>query len=582
MNKAEEIKDAAGFDRYYLNKMQFRANLVDANILIAKIARAGGKTEGVFGPRMIKVGFDMPGELSFLIQKTYVALFSNLIPNLRAYFAKPFGPKQKPILEEGIDYVIGTSKLPNWFVKPRYPISYPKHSIVLRSGHVYQLVASDQPDSIAGRSGVHAFIEEMKHNKGQKLKSRIFPGLRGAKGKIRQSPYYEGITGVSDTARVDLGEDNWFEEYEKNVDPELINDIVTVAMHINEHQVKVQKANDGMRELMDPALIRKKQKEISHHQKIVEHWLPTLREMRHVATYYITASTFVNKDFLGTKFFKTQLETLSMDEFLSSICNIAPKKVENMFFAGFSKKHIFEDSYIYESIMKFDLKDDFTLTANYLKYFRNDTPLVLGYDPGYFSSITIAQQNKRSQDLDVIKEAFCWGENQQGELARQIWAFFGAHMRKKKIILFYDRAGNKRREVQDQITTDAKLMKKELEAYDFQVEMKNERQRTIYYYEHYKLLTMIFSGQFKHVPKVRVCANECKNLVSSIFLTPVKKDDGKVIMDKSSERKIKPQYQAALSTQLSSSFMYLLFGLFEDLLPKEVKRLPNLPENITV
>ena len=114
------------------------------------------------------------------------------------------------------------------------------------------------------------------------------------------------------------------------------------------------------------------------------------------------------------------------------------------------------------------------------------------------------------------------------------------------------------------------------------VEMKNEHPRTIFYYEHYKLLSMLFSGEFKHVPKVQVCANECKNLVSSIYLSPVKKDDGKIIMDKTSERKIAPQYQAGLSTQLSSSFMYMLYGLYEDLLPKELKRLPNLPENITV
>ena len=140
--------------------------------------------------------------------------------NLQAYFSREVtvGGKVRSMLEYGIDYVVGENKLPSHFRKPRYPISYPKHSVVFRDGHHIQLVSSDQPESVAGRSAVHAIIEEMKHNKGEKLKTRLFPSLRGASAEIRWSPYYQGITGVSDTARVDLGEDDWFEEYEKNMD----------------------------------------------------------------------------------------------------------------------------------------------------------------------------------------------------------------------------------------------------------------------------------------------------------------------------------------------------------------------------
>ena len=57
------------FEDYYMNLMQIRANVVDANIQITEVARAGGKTEGVFGPRIIKVANEMPGELAFLIYR---------------------------------------------------------------------------------------------------------------------------------------------------------------------------------------------------------------------------------------------------------------------------------------------------------------------------------------------------------------------------------------------------------------------------------------------------------------------------------------------------------------------------------
>ena len=82
------------------------------------------------------------------------------------------------------------------------------------------------------RAEQHAFIEEMKHNKGEKLKSRLFPTLRGGSAEIRKCFYYQGITAVSDTARVDLGEDDWFESYEKNINPELEAEIMLKRMSL--------------------------------------------------------------------------------------------------------------------------------------------------------------------------------------------------------------------------------------------------------------------------------------------------------------------------------------------------------------
>ena len=78
------------------------------------------------------------------------------------------------MLEYGIDYVVGESTLPSHFRKPRYPIAYAKHSVIFRNGAHLQLVSSDQPESVAGRNAVHAFVEEMKHNSGEKLKTRLF------------------------------------------------------------------------------------------------------------------------------------------------------------------------------------------------------------------------------------------------------------------------------------------------------------------------------------------------------------------------------------------------------------------------
>ena len=332
---------AAEFELCYMNSVQMLASIIDPNMLYAEWGRATGKTEGVMGPRLIRVANDMPGELSFLVHKTYVALMTNVWPNIQAYFSRPVivNGRQRAMLEYGVDYVVGETRLPSHFRLPRYPVSYAKHSVIFRNGAHLQLVSSDQPESVAGRNAVHAFIEEMKHNSGEKLKSRLFPSLRGGSAEIRKSAYYEGVTGVSDTARVDLGEDDWFEDYERNMNCELIEEKDPVSME----------------------KIRLEQQQLA---AFLARWKPRLADMRRNAVYYIRASSFRNKDILGPKFFKTQLDTLNMDEFLTAICGVRHKEVTNKFFAAYDKaRHQFKDSYVYDAILSHDLKDKFLLTA---------------------------------------------------------------------------------------------------------------------------------------------------------------------------------------------------------------------------
>ena len=351
---------AAEFELYYMNGVQMLASIIDPNMLYAEWGRATGKTEGVMGPRLIRVANDMPGELSFLVHKTYVALMTNVWPNIQAYFSRPVivNGRQRAMLEYGVDYVVGETRLPSHFRLPRYPVSYAKHSVIFRNGAHLQLVSSDQPESVAGRNAVHAFIEEMKHNSGEKLKSRLFPSLRGGSAEIRKSAYYEGVTGVSDTARVDLGEDDWFEDYERNMNHELIEEIASVSLAVNKSLYRQFVLNREMRETKNPISMEKIRLEQQQLASFLARWKPRLADMRRNAVYYIRASSFRNKDILGPKFFKTQLDTLDMDEFLTAICGVRHKEVTNKFFAAYDKaKHQFKDSYVYAAIVGHDLKD---------------------------------------------------------------------------------------------------------------------------------------------------------------------------------------------------------------------------------
>ena len=576
---------AQRFEDYYMNMMQIRATIVDSNVIITEGARAVGKTEGIMGPRIIRVANDMPGELGFLAHKTYTALLTNVWPNIAAYFARPILDGRRSMLEYGVDYVVGETKIPSHFKKPRYPISYPKHSILFRNGFHLQMISSDQPESVAGRSGVHAFIEEMKHQKGEKLKTRLFPSLRGSSASIRQSQYYQGITGVSDTARVDLGEDNWFEEYEKNVNLDLIEDIVSVSLDVNNAQYNIFKIEQRFRQEKNPVILEKLRLEQEKYKRRLMLWAPRLAEERLNASYYIRASSFVNKDILGPKFFKTQLDALDTDEFLTAICAVRRKACVDRFFANYVPKiHQYSDSYKQQLIFAIDLKDKFRLTAWYLKYYNPNDEIIIGYDPGSFSSIVVAQEKPGKNELRVLKNFTCYAPREQPELAKEIFEFFGPDAKNKRIRLYHDRAGNKRKEEYEQITTDARILKRELESFGFQVKLQNEGQSTIYHWMQFKLLLLLFGGKTNSLPKILIDENECKDLCSAIMLSPRKKNiDGRIELDKTSEVKVPLKLQAGLTTQLPSAFIYMLFGLYGDRLPSEFSNIPyDLPDNMTI
>lgn len=573
-------------ERIYMNSMQVMVNLLDPNKVVVEAARASGKTSEVTVNRIVRVADSMPAELSFLAHRTYVALLTNIWPNIQAAFSRQITVNGRPrcMLEYGIDYIAGESKIPEHFRKPRYPISYPKHSILFRNGHHIQLVSSDQPDSVAGRSGVHAFVEEMKHNDGEKLKTRLFPSLRGSSAEIRKSPYYQGWTGVSDTARVDLNEDDWFERYEDQNNPQLLSEIATVAVHVNKAVYKRMELLTAQKNTTNPVTLEKIRLELKKYDRQISMWTPRLADMRRNATLYIRASSFVNKDILGPKFFKTQLDTLDMDEFLTAICAVRYKSVVNKFFANYDKeKHQFSDGYIYDSIMKLDLKDHFIITARYLKYYDKSAPLYIGYDPGHFSSLVCGQPKKYGKEFRLLKEFFCFYPDEQPELARQVYEFFGRDCRNKRIVLYPDRAGNKRREELEQITTDSRALKRELESYGFEVQLMNEGQATIYHWQQFKLMLLLFGDRSNALPHVFIDENECPNLCSAIPLSPRKSTNGRIELDKSSEVKIPIHRQAGLTTQIPSAFIYLMYGLYGDAVLNELTSIPDdIPDNFSL
>jgi hypothetical protein len=552
-------EDQKDYIEMYQNRVQVLANIVDPNKLFAVAGRGLGKTSQITAPRILRVAQEMPRELSIISHKSFVALFTNVIPTVlesfRTEITMPDGTV-RPKLIEGVDYVVGEKDLPRHFHLPRYPLLDPERCITFASGHVLQAVAIDRADSIAGRSVVHAFLEEMKYSNGEKVRTRIIPAIRtsriGMGSDAHKSHLHGGITGVTDIGRVSLGEFNWYLDYEKETNPQLIADIVTLALEINNAQYNLYLGKNP-----------------SFYQAKIAKWTPVLTKLRKKAILFLRASTFANRDVLGVEYFRTQRDILDMSEFLSSICSIGDRNRDNLFFDLFEEsKHTYDDSYRYSVIDKLNLKDSFTLTAEHLKYYNPTQKILLGYDPGSFSSVVAAQEDKSANALRIQKEFYVYPPEDAADLAAKINAYYSPAAKLKQIDLYYDRAGNKRnREYEKDAETDAKKLKKELENYGWRVRLMNLGQATIYHWQHYRLWRRLLAETERSVPRIRIDANECQNLVSAIYCCKKIPGSTPVELDKSPERKVRIDMQAGLTPQIPSAMTYLVWGLYEKYFP---------------
>jgi hypothetical protein len=205
----------------------------------------------------------------------------------------------------------------------------------------------------------------------------------------------------------------------------------------------------------------------------------------------------------------------------------------------------------------------------------------MGLDPGNFMSAVFAQERteKGQPTLRVFKNIYTITPESHFEMAEKINTFFEHHER-RTIYLHYDRAGNQRKQAYAKNPkggTDATILKSELEALGWTVHLMSQDQKTIYHWQHYLLFARMMAEREKRIPVIRICQNECEELISSIYMSPLKKTtDGTYELDKSSETRLDYKDQAWYSTQIPSALMYLVFGKYEKWLPSK----NNLPQDI--
>ena len=547
------------FSENYLSVAQIKMKLADPTFLFGEVGRGSGKTTHMLSPRIDRVQSAMPGSCLVLASSTYKSIFDNILPGIMEYLHENY--------ERGKYYEIGKEP-PEHFNRCHTFITNWKHTISFQSGTVIQFVSCDRPESMLGKNAAHLFADELIRIPKDKFIERIMPALRADRAKFGHSHYFMGVTGFSSTPNFETDED-WFTEYEKNMNLDLMKCIIEMAYLLDQRIAELNYAYKEMNQV-----------KIKRLERFVSRWNTRLTELRRGQTYYLRASSFSNLKILGVDYIENQCKTIKDDSVLNTaIFSVRNNRVGVLFVGHFGKQHIFDDSYIYDNIDKLSIGEKIEICSSDLKYCDKNKPLYAGYDPGQISSIVFGQKfigENSLRELRLIKNFWVIHPEQQEELAHKIDSFFRNH-RRKEIFLHYDRAANQRSPrwkkyypsaepgIND---NDAVLLKKALEKRGWLVRLMSVGQPVIYYWQHYQLLNILFSGRDSRTDRIKICRNECEELISSINHSPLKRSDGRIELDKSSEEKYDFKDQPLNSTQIFTAAMYLLWGEYNRILPK--------------
>ncbi|MDA3912281.1 MAG: hypothetical protein PF448_13085 [Bacteroidales bacterium] len=541
--------DKEKFRTDYMSVLQHHAYLSDTQNLWGDIGRAAGKSTHIIAPRLVRIVNDLPRAPILLMCSTYVSLLDNILPAILSYMNKHY------VRGYHFEY---QKKPPKFFKQPYRDVSDWRRTISFPNGAYVRFGSMDRPESVLGSDFVHVITDELLRIKESEFIERVIPTLRADRSLFGHSPYFGGITGFSSTPNLENDHDWWLAQ-EENMDKELIDKIMDVALRVDHAKYYSSESES--------------EKERKKHQRFAKKWSKILREKRKGATTYLKGSSFSNILILGTDYIRQQIagSKSNLEKVLLSIFGIRPNAVKEMFFGKFNNSHIYTDSYKYNHIDVVNQEMEFVKSSRDLKYGNAEKPILAGFDPGHFMSIVFAQEKTQGskETLRVLKNMYVTHPQQHFELAAKINDYFQYHSR-KKIYLYYDRAANQCKRIyrnNQSGRTDARILKRELEAHGWRVELMDLGRETIFHYLHYTILNILFGEHDQRTPKMAICQNECEELISSIRHSPLKRKDGRIQLDKKSEDELDLEDQAFWSTQIATAFMYLLYGLYEKHLP---------------
>jgi hypothetical protein len=528
-----------GVTKQYFNLAQQRALLIDPWSYYGILGRGAGKTVGILAPRSAMRAYDMPRASFGIVSDTYVNALAKIVPSMVRGWEN-LGYK------EGYHFTVD-QRPPDHFAQPLFRTYRYKHTIYWHTGAVFFIISQDRPGTANGLSLQHLFGDEVKFLDFNKMKTELFPTLRGERLHFGHSPHFQGMTFTTDMPRIEDGD--WLFDIEQQMDKQQIEIIIMTSLALEDLKMKRLKSRSPIN--------------IEKLDRGIKAWEKKLAKLRKKSIYFDTASSFVNVDVNGLEYMDNMMSSMGFRDFKMAGLNIRPDSTEEMFYTNLGTKH-FYTAYDYDHYDSYRLLDTISIDSRGDKDCDPKKELICGMDFGNMNSLTVAQLH--GKEFRVIKFIYTLDPHIIQDTAKRFADYYRTHQR-KVVKLYYDRAGNSRR---NERTTLAQQFKQDLESLNdgWRVELMSLNQGNIPHEAKRLLWQIILTEKDQRFPYFRMNEANCRELKSSMQLAPVIVTRDGIKKDKSSEKKRKLEDLPMYSTNASDSIDYVLWGLYSHLLPK--------------
>jgi hypothetical protein len=366
-------------DKYiYHNIPQIKMQLVDAQIMVAIMARATGKTHfGGFWTsdrmnRMARSGNAIAGS-------TYTHLLTKLAPGIiSAWQALGYEMDKHFWFNK---YPPKAYRIPN----AHKPVLSPKYTVFWWNGSFTQFLSAENGLN-NGLSADSIYFDEARFLPPDKVRE-ITLTARGNFSHFGHLSCHNSLLFTSDRPR--SAKSQWLNEMQKEMDTGMIDAIMKASVRLNQLKLEYTAASNRKREAIKPKM------------RYYEEWLNQARKGQ---VYYIEASTLDNVHALGLQAIKNFRRVLSPSDFNISVLNLKPGASPNSFYPLLNEEvHGFHSENVgYIEALDIDLKQGVTKDCRWKspRHYDMGAPLDIAMDYNFaINSLSVGQGDRYSYRL---------------------------------------------------------------------------------------------------------------------------------------------------------------------------------------
>lgn len=400
----------------YFNRPQTLTQLIAARTTVVVAGRRTGKTDSIAAPYMLKMMQRMPGSTGGIVVPTFKHGLTNTLPGLFAAWAR-WGYKK------GLHYVVGR-RPPKQFAKPITEPHDWEQVISFYNGSIAVILSQDRPGAANSLTLSWLLVDEAKFIDPVKLTNETLPANGGIKSHFSKHSFNHALMILSDMPQSKKG--SWFLEYEKKMNPELIQAIEAGVYEVWKIKQRILDLRAKGEE--PPEYLR------NHLRRLDQN----INCLRYCATYYREYSSVENIELLGEQYLRDMKRDLTPLTFQTSIMCKKIGIAKDGFYSSMKESHKYNDSdFDYLDSLGFEYVPG-AMDCRADRDLDPFAPICIGMDyNANINWIVAGQIDERRSELKVIKSFYVKFDRKIPALVAEFCQYY-AHHHNKTVVFYYD------------------------------------------------------------------------------------------------------------------------------------------------